>query len=55
MLKGRFGLESTRVPHADRHGLLRLGRGNLVVQGGALHFVAADDEDLLAGDYTIPF
>jgi CRISP-associated protein Cas1 len=55
MLKGRLGLEGARVPHADRHGLLWLGRGNLGVQDGTLHFITAGDGDLPAGDYTIPF
>ena len=26
MLKGRLGLETARIPHADRHGLLWLER-----------------------------
>lgn len=43
MLKGRLGLESARVPQADRHGLLWLGRGSLGVQDGTLHFVTAGD------------
>ncbi len=31
MLKGRLGLDTSRVPHGDRHGLLRLERGELSV------------------------
>lgn len=38
MLKGRLGLESARIPHADRHGLLWLERGELCVIDGCLHF-----------------
>ncbi len=38
MLKGRLGLEVARVPHADRHGLLWLDRGELCVVDGCLHF-----------------
>lgn len=38
MLKGRLGLETARVPHADRHGLLWLDRGELCVIDGCLHF-----------------
>lgn len=38
MLKGRLGLEKARVPHADRHGLLWLERGELCVVDGCLHF-----------------
>jgi len=55
MLKGRLGLETARIPQADRHGLLWLGRGRLVVEDGTLHFVTAGDGDLPPGDYTIPF
>jgi hypothetical protein len=29
VLKGRLGLETARVPHADRHGLMWLERGRL--------------------------
>ena len=29
MLRGRLGLETARIPHADRHGLLWLSRGAL--------------------------
>lgn len=38
MLKGRLGLETARIPHADRHGLLWLERGELRVIDGCLHF-----------------
>ena len=34
MLKGRLGLETARIPHADRHGLLWLSRGELCVVDG---------------------
>lgn len=54
-LKGRLGLETARVPHADRHGLLWLSRGRLVVEDGTLHFASAGGGDLPPGDYTIPF
>lgn len=43
MLKGRLGLETARVPHADRHGLIWLERGELCVVDGCLHFVAGKD------------
>lgn len=55
MLKGRLGLEGARVPHADRHGLLWLGRGNLLVESGTLRFVTAGYGDLSSGDYAIPY
>lgn len=43
MLKGRLGLETARVPHADRHGLLWLERGELCVIDGCLHFGRGGD------------
>ena len=64
MLKGRLGLETARVPHVDRHGLIWLGRGRLFVEAGTLRFVSAgmdgasgagDDTYLPAGTYDIPY
>jgi CRISPR-associated protein Cas1 len=55
MLKGRLGLETARIPHVDRHGLLGLGRGRLTVEDGTVRFVTAGDGDMKAGDYAIPF
>ena len=59
MLKGRLGLETARVPHADRHGLLWLSRGALTVRDGTLRFLRKADVDeqspLEAGEYGIPF
>lgn len=55
MLKGRLGLATSRIPHADRHGLLWLSRGRLSVQDGTLHFVTAGTELLAAGRYDIPY
>ena len=55
MLKGRLGLETARVPHSDRHGCLWLRRGNLTVEDGTLRFRTAGSDDLVAGDYGIPF
>ncbi len=43
MLKGRLGLEKARIPHADRHGLIWLERGELCVVDGCLRFVAGKD------------
>lgn len=43
MLKGRLGLETARIPHADRHGLLWLSRGELCVVDGCLHFLRGKD------------
>ncbi len=54
-LKGRLGLETARIPQSDRHGMLWLARGNLVVDAGTLRFVTAGYGDMPAGDYAIPF
>ncbi len=54
MLLGRLGLETARIPQADRHGLLWLSRGKLYVEDGTLRFKTAGGE-LEAGDYAIPF
>ncbi|HEY8492050.1 MAG TPA: type I-E CRISPR-associated endonuclease Cas1e [Dehalococcoidia bacterium] len=55
MLRGRLGLETARVPHRERHGLVWLARGTLYVEDGTLRFLAAGSPDLEAGDYAIPF
>lgn len=54
-LKGRLGLETARVPHGDRHGLIWLERGKLVVEDGNLVFTTAGSIQLEAGAYDIPF
>jgi len=55
VLKGRLGIETARVPHADRHGCIWLSRGHLFVEEGTLRFVTAGGGDLAAGAYGIPF
>ena len=59
MLRGRLGLETARIPHADRHGLLWLSRGALTVRDGTLRFERRADRDdtssLESGEYGIPF
>lgn len=55
VLRGRLGLETARIPHADRHGLLWLSRGNLTVEDGTLRFATAGGGELPNGDYAIPF
>lgn len=54
-LKGRLGLETARVPHTDRHGLMWLERGRLAVEKGNLVFTTAGTDALEAGAYDIPF
>lgn len=57
MLKGRLGLDSAKVPHADRAGLLYLARGALTARDGTLAFLqgAGTAADALGpGDYAIP-
>ncbi|UEM06361.1 type I-E CRISPR-associated endonuclease Cas1e [Skermanella rosea] len=55
MLKGRLGLETARVPHADRHGLIWLSRGNLYVEDGTLRFRTTGMDGLESGDYALPY
>lgn len=55
LMHGRLGLAASRIPHADRHGLLWLEYGKLSVENGSLRFVAAKSETLDAGDYAIPY
>ena len=58
MLRGRLGLETARIPHADRHGLLWLSRGALTVRDGTLRFdrkITDDESSLEPGEYGIPF
>lgn len=53
-LSGRLGLATTRIPHADRHGLIWLTRGRLYVEDGVLRFSAAASEDFDEGEYSLP-
>jgi len=55
VLKGRLGLETARVPHADRHGCIWLRRGHLAVEDGTLRFITAGSDELAAGAYGVPF
>jgi len=59
MLLGRLGLETARIPHADRMGLLWLSRGALTARDGTLSFERGsgknDNDPLGPGHYAIPF
>lgn len=59
MLAGRLGLETARVPHSDRHGLLWLSRGTITVRDGTLHFESRTtgqvSDGIEPGRYSIPF
>ncbi|CUI16746.1 hypothetical protein PNK_1129 [Candidatus Protochlamydia naegleriophila] len=55
MVIRRLGLETARIPHVDRYGLLWLEYGNLYVEDGNLHFIAAKSSHMEAGNYAIPF
>lgn len=55
LFSGRLGLERSRIPHADRHGLLWLSRGNLSVRDGTLCFRAAGSAQIDPGEYAIPY
>ena len=57
MLKGRLGLDTAHVPHADRVGLLYLSRGALTSRDGTLAFLQGEPDPAGAldpGDYAIP-
>lgn len=57
MLKGRLGLDSAKVPHADRAGCLYLARGALTARDGTLAFqqgFQTSADALSPGDYAIP-
>jgi len=58
MLKGRLGLDTAHVPHADRAGCLYLARGALTAKDGTLHFLQGDNTDpqdsLPRGAYAVP-
>lgn len=57
MLRGRLGLESAQVPHADRAGCLYLARGALSARNGTLTFEQGQPtgaDALTSGDYDIP-
>ncbi|TDX31382.1 type I-E CRISPR-associated endonuclease Cas1e [Rhodovulum visakhapatnamense] len=57
MLKGRLGLDSAKVPHADRAGCLYLARGALTARDGTLAFLQGPQTEadaLSEGDYAIP-
>lgn len=57
VFKGRLGLDTARVPHKDRFGLLYLARGSLTAVDGSLGFEkgsSSPTDSLLPGDYAIP-
>ena len=53
-LLGRLGLDTARIPHADRHGLLWLSRGELHVEDGCLRFRTGGWDEFQAGVYAVP-
>ncbi len=55
LFSGRLGLERSRMPYVDRHGLLWLSRGNLYVRDGTLSFRTAGSDDMDPGEYAIPY
>lgn len=50
-----MGLETARIPHADRHGCLWLQHGSLYVESGTLRFTCSGTGDWEPGDYALPF
>lgn len=55
LFPGRLGIASGRIPHADRHGLLWLSRGNLYIEDGTLRFQTSGSDDIEPGNYAIPY
>jgi len=55
VLKGRLGLDTARVPQADRHGLVWLERGRVTVESGTLVFATAGSDLLKKGAYDLPY
>lgn len=55
MFPGRLGLEGGRIPQKERHGVIWLGRGRLMVESATLKFLTAGNEHLDAGAYPIPY
>lgn len=53
MLIGRLGLETARIPHVDRHGLIWLSRGTLSVSSGTLIFTKKTGDNSEAEHSTI--
>lgn len=54
MLVGRLGLETARLPHSDRHGLVFVDRGRLSVEDGCLTFDCAGGGMTPPGRYGLP-
>lgn len=54
MLTGRLGLETARLPHGDRHGLVFLDRGRLSVEDGCVTFDCAGGGMTPAGRFGLP-
>ena len=44
-LKGHLGLDTARVPQADRHGLLWPERGRVTVEDGTVVFTTAGNDE----------
>lgn len=53
VFKGRLGLDTAKVPQADRHGLMWLERGRLRTEDGNVVFITAGSDVLEAGRYDI--
>ena len=58
MLQGRLGLDTARVPHVDRQGLVWLTKGSLIAKDGSLVFkhvgASSANDPLDQGSYAIP-
>jgi CRISP-associated protein Cas1 len=54
MLLGRLGIDDSRIPHSDRHGLIFLSRGHLRSRSGTLVFGQDPDGAYPEGEYDLP-
>lgn len=55
MLPGRLGLDKARIPHADRHGVLFVRFGNLLVEDGCVVLSRQDNDASQRHDTAIPY
>ncbi|MTH95649.1 type I-E CRISPR-associated endonuclease Cas1 [Roseibium sp. RKSG952] len=53
-LTGRLGVETARIPHKSRHGLLWVERGTIGIEDGCLIFKTSGFGDIPPGEYGIP-
>lgn len=55
MLKGRLGLDKTKINHNERHPFFYIENGKLSVNDGTLQFTTSGYNELSPGVYNIPY